>query len=84
MNPTQVTVTQTIAKAAAKTFLQAFLGVLVIALVPHLIGLGDAVTKGDAVVIDVNLYKNVLIAAVAGGVAALISMAWNWAKTPSA
>lgn len=81
MSPTQKQVTQTIAKAAAKTFLQAFLAVLALLLVPMLTSWTDAVSNGGAVTVDTDLIQNVLIAAVGAGIAALISLAWNWSKS---
>jgi len=83
VNPTQVTVTQTIAKAAAKTFLQAALAILVLLAVPELTGWAKDIQDGGTIDIDLHWWGNVLIAALGGGIAALISMAWNWAKTPS-
>lgn len=80
MNPTQKEVTQTVAKAAAKTFLQAFLSVLALLLVPVLTNWAVNLQNGGDVVIDVDFFQKVLIAATGAGIAALISLAWNWAR----
>ena len=66
-------------RRALRTFLQAFVGTLVIMLVPFLTDLVQAAgeTDGDIVKIDVNLLGNILIAAVVSGVIALISFAQN-------
>lgn len=82
MNPTHVEVTQTIAKAAAKTFLQAFLAVLALLLVPQLTNWAVALQNGSEIVVDVNLFQQILIAATGAGIAALISLAYNWARKP--
>lgn len=81
MNPAQKEVTQTVAKAAAKTFLQSFLGVLALLLVPVLTNWAVNLQNGGDVVIDVQFFQKVLIAAVGAGIAALISLAWNWSKS---
>ena len=70
-------VTQTIAKAAAKTFAQAFLSVLVLLLVPVLTSWATTLSNGGEIDVDVNFFSKVAIAAVGGGVAALISYAQN-------
>lgn len=80
MHPTR-TITQTIAKAAAKTFLQAFLAILVLLAVPVLTGWAETVGNGERIVIDLDFWRQVLIAATGAGIAALISLAWNWSKT---
>lgn len=81
MSPTQKQVTQTIAKAAAKTFLQAFLAVLALLAVPVLTSWAGTIRDGGTVAIDLHWWSQVLIAAVGGGIAALISLAWNWSKS---
>lgn len=81
MKPTQIEVTQTIAKAAAKTFLQAFLSVLALLLVPVLTNWAVDLQNGGDIVVDVDFFQKVLIAAVGAGIAALISMSWNWARS---
>lgn len=80
MHPTR-TITQTIANAAAKTFLQAFLAILVLLAVPVLTGWAETVGNGERIVIDLDFWRQVLIAATGAGIAALISLAWNWSKT---
>lgn len=82
MNPAQIEVTQTVAKAAAKTFLQAFLGVLALLLVPTLTNWAVDLQNGGDVTVDVQFFTKVLIAATGAGIAALISLAWNWARKP--
>ncbi|MCC6674116.1 MAG: hypothetical protein IT339_02895 [Thermomicrobiales bacterium] len=79
MYPTK-TITQTIAKAAVKTFLQAFLAILVLLAVPVLTGWAEAIGNGERIVIDVDFWLQVLIAATGAGIAALISLVWNWSK----
>lgn len=81
MKPTQIEVTQTIAKAAAKTFLQAFLSVLALLLVPVLTNWAVDLQNGGDIVVDVDFFRKVLIAAVGAGIAALISLSWNWARS---
>lgn len=76
------TVTQSIAMAAAKTFLQAFLAILVVLAVPVLTGWADTIGNGGQIAIDVRFWLQVLIAAIGAGIAALLSLAWNWSKTP--
>lgn len=80
MSPTQKEITQTVAKAAAKTFLQAFLAVLALLAVPVLTSWAGTIRDGGTVEIDLHWWAQVLIAAVGGGIAALISLAWNWSK----
>lgn len=65
------------AKRALRTFAQGFVGVLVLIAVPALNQLVQAVASGGDVEIDVNLWQGILIAAVAGGMIALISWAQN-------
>lgn len=82
MNPTQKTVTQTVAKAAAKTFAQAFLSTLVVTLLPILSKIQEDLSDGGTFdVANLSLVGSVVLAAVVAGIAALISMAWNWSKT---
>lgn len=81
MNPAQKEVTQTVAKAAAKTFLQAFLSVLALLLVPVLTNWTTTLSNGGTIDIDVDFVSQVAIAAVGAGIAALISLAWNWSKS---
>lgn len=74
-------ITQTIAKAAAKTFVQAFIAALAILYVPVLTSWATTVSNGGRIDIDTNLIANVLIAATGAGIAALISFAQNSLKS---
>jgi hypothetical protein len=65
------------AKRALRTFIQGFLGVLALIAVPALNDLVQAVAGGGEVEIDVNVWRGILLAAVAGGIIALISWAQN-------
>ena len=80
MLPTK-TITQTIAIAALKTFLQAFLAILALLAIPVLTSWADTAGNGDRIVIDLDFWLQVLIAATGAGLAALISFAWNWSKS---
>ena len=71
------TVIQSVAKGAAKTFVQAFLAVLVLLLVPILTNWATTLSNGGEIEVDVNLFSKIAIAAVGGGIAALISYAQN-------
>lgn len=75
------TVSQSIARAAAKTFAQAFLAILALLAVPVLTGWAGTIADGGRIAIDLDFWVQVLIAATGAGLAALISLAWNWAKT---
>ena len=81
MNPSHKEVTKTVAKAAAKTFAQAFLSIMVLLLVPVLTSWTDAVSNGGTVTVDTDLIQNVLIAATGAGIAALLSLAYNWSRS---
>ena len=70
-------VTQTILKGALKTFLQAFLAILVLLAVPVLTRWAVDLQNGGEIVVDVNVFVQILIAAVGAGIAALISYAQN-------
>lgn len=63
---------------AARTFAQGFVGVLALIAVPILGSLVQSVAGGGEVVIDVNIWRSIGIAAVAGGLIALISFTQNW------
>jgi len=80
--PTNKLVTQTVAKGAAKTFLQAFIGVLALLLVPTLTNWAVDLQNGGEIKVDLDWFVKVLIAAVGAGIAALISAVWNWSKSP--
>ena len=64
-------------RRAARTFLQGSIGVLVLIAVPILNQLIQAVAGGGEVVIDVNVWRSIGIAAIAGGVIALIAFLQN-------
>lgn len=75
------TITQTVGKAAAKTFLQAALAILVLLAVPELASWADDVQNGEQIALEWAFWRNVFTAAAGGGIAALISAAWNWSKS---
>jgi hypothetical protein len=81
LSATQKLVTQTVAMAAAKTFLQAFVGVLALLLVPILTNWAVDLQNGGDIQIETGWFVKVLIAAVGAGIAALISAVWNWSKS---
>jgi hypothetical protein len=64
-------------RRAARTFLQGVVGVLVLLAVPALNQVIQAVASGGEVVIDVDLWRSIGIAALAGGVIATISFVQN-------
>lgn len=64
-------------RRAARTFLQGMIGVLVLIAVPILDQLVQAVAGGREAVIDVSVWRSIGIAAVAGGVIALIAFLQN-------
>lgn len=76
-----MTITQSVLRAAGKTFLQAFLAILMLLAIPVLTGWADTVADGGQIVIDVSFWVQVFIAASGAGLAALISLGWNWSKT---
>lgn len=76
-------IVQSVGKAAAKTFVQAFIGVLFLLVVPQLANWYTVVAGGGTVDIDIKWWANVIISAVGAGVAALISAAWNSLKGPT-
>lgn len=80
--PNRTTVTQTITKAAAKTFIQAFMAVFAPLSIAVLSGYVTTVQDGGQILFDLTLWTNLLLGGVAGGVAGLISLVWNWAKQP--
>ena len=73
-------ITQSVGKAAAKTFLQSFVSILSLLLVPVLMNWSTIVGEGGVIEIDGGFFINVLIAAAGAGVAALISFAQNALK----
>lgn len=64
-------------RRAARTFLQGTIGVLVLLAIPVLNQLIQSVASGGDVTIDLDLWQSIAIAAVAGGVIALISFLQN-------
>ena len=64
---------------AARTFFQGFVGVLVLCAVGPLNELVTGVVSGDGydAKIDLNLWRNIALACIAGGVIALIAFAQN-------
>lgn len=62
---------------AVRTFFQGAIGVLVLIAVPVLNQLIQAVAAGGEIVIDVDLWQSIGIAALAGGVIALIAFVQN-------
>ena len=70
-------VTQTVVRAAVKTFVQAALSILVLLLVPVLTQWATTVSAGGEIEVDVNFFAKVGIAALGGGIAAVISFAQN-------
>ena len=64
-------------RRALRTFVQGFLGVLALVAVPALTDLVQAVASGGEVAIDVNFWQGVAVAALAGGLIALISWGQN-------
>ena len=65
------------AHRAIRTFGQGFVGVLAILAVPALNDLITAAGSGGDVKLDVNVWQGIVIAAIAGGVIALISWGQN-------
>lgn len=64
-------------KRAVRTFVQGALAVLIVLAVPALNDIVDVVRTGGEAEIDLNFWSSVAIAAVAGGLAALISFGQN-------
>jgi hypothetical protein len=64
-------------RRAARTFFQGVIGVLVLLAVPVLNQLIQSVAGGGEVTIDLDLWRSIGIAAVAGGVIALITFLQN-------
>ena len=70
-------ITQTILKGAVKTFVQAFLGILLFLAVPVLLSWRDKVANGEQITLDWNFWGGVLLAAGGAGIAAILSYAQN-------
>jgi hypothetical protein len=66
-------------RRGVRTFVQGFIGILAISAIPVLNGIVTAVVAGGGndVEIDLNIWRNILLAAIAGGVIALIAWAQN-------
>jgi hypothetical protein len=64
-------------RRAARTFFQGVIGVLVLLAIPVLNQLIQSVAGGGEVTIDLDLWRSIGIAAVAGGVIALITFLQN-------
>lgn len=62
---------------ALRTFVQGFIGVALLIVVPALNSIVQAVASGGEVEIDVNFWQGAAIACVAGGVIGLISFIQN-------
>jgi len=65
-------------RRATRTFFQGTIGVLVLLAIPVLNQMIQSVVGGGEVTIDLDLWQSIGIAAVAGGVIALISFLQNW------
>jgi hypothetical protein len=63
---------------AGRTFAQGFVGVLSLLALPILNNLIQAVAGGGDAALDLNIWRSIGIAAVAGGVISLVSFAQNW------
>ncbi len=63
-----------------RTFFQGFIGILLVLAVPILNDLINGVSSGEDAVIDVGLWRNIGIAAVAGGFVALVAAGQNLAE----
>ena len=65
-------------RRAIRTFLQGFVGVLALVAVPLLSNIVSSVVNGgNDVVVDLNIWKNIAIAAIAGGVISLVAFVQN-------
>jgi len=67
-------------RRSARTFFQGFIGVLILLAVPALNQIVTSVGSGGTAVIDVPFWRNVGIAAVAGGGTALVASLQNFAE----
>lgn len=65
------------AKRAARTFAQGFVGTLAMLAVPQLRTIIASVEAGEAIGFDAGLWQSVALAAVAGGVIALLAWGQN-------
>jgi hypothetical protein len=64
-------------RRAVRTFFQGAIGVLVLIAIPELNQLVQAVAAGGDVAIDVDLWQSIGLAALAGGMIALIAFLQN-------
>jgi predicted phage tail protein len=64
-------------RRAARTFFQGVIGVLMLLAIPVLNQLIQSVAGGGEVTIDLDLWRSIGIAAIAGGVIALIAFLQN-------
>ncbi len=67
-------------RRAVRTFAQGALGIFILFAVPALNDLVTSVGSGGVAVIDVPFWRNVGIAAIAGGIISLISFAQNFTE----
>jgi hypothetical protein len=72
-----------VAKRALRTFAQASLAVLVLLLSPWLLNLATTVQQGGDIQVDFNWLGNVALAAIGGGLAALIAFLMNFIEDKS-
>lgn len=64
-------------RRAARSFLQGTLGVLVLIAIPVLNGLIQSVAGGGTAAIDLDVWRSIGVAAIAGGIIALITFLQN-------
>lgn len=64
-------------RRALRTFLQGAIAVLMIVAVPALNTMVSDVVAGRDIIVDLNIWKSIAFAAIAGGLAALISWVQN-------
>ena len=64
-------------RRAIRTFFQGFVGVLALVAIPALNAMVQAAVGGDAIELNVDVWQSIGIAAIAGGVIALVSWAQN-------
>lgn len=76
-------ITLTPLRAAGKTFVQAFMAVFGPLALLTLNGYIATVQEGGQVVLDLSVWTNAIIGGTAGLLAALVSLVWNWSKTPT-
>ena len=60
-----------------RTFFQGFIGVLALVAIPVLKQMVESAVGGQAIDIDVNVWQGIIVAAIAGGLIALIAWAQN-------